>query len=192
LTPKWQVDRNSLDLEGINLAKAKAKKQARRRPGRPPNEGPSYDVLALRKKIGKLNGVPQISRDTLAKLLEAAVGSIVNWERGMAPRTSYLVKLRDLQRQAEAGTLKITVPRRGRQPSAAKRGPGRPPRTASAVALGREPSNVVPVLYANHARVEKDSRGARIRFALVLPGGRGDARAVADLVVPLEVIASLQ
>ncbi len=170
-----------------------APKGARRGPGRPPNTGPSYDVLALRKKIGKTHGVAQISRETLAKAIGAAVGSIVNWERGMAPRTSYLDKLRDLERQNDAGELKITIPRRGRQPRTPRPGGGERPagKAVASRALGREPSNDVPVLYANHVRVDRGGGEARVRFALILPGGR-DARAVADLVVPASVLAGLQ
>lgn len=182
---------------------AKAKRRAPGRPagrgrgrrGRPRNDGPAYDVLGLRKKIGAAHGVAQVSRETLAKLLGAAVGSIVNWERGMAPRPQYLEKLRDIEKQVAAGSLHINLPRRGRQPrggaaasapSASAAGASRGRRAAALAASG-----TAPVIYANQVVVESGTHDARIRFALVMPGQR-DVRAVADVIVPREVIDSLR
>src|SRR5581483_6174900 len=111
-------------LGGCNLAKKKrgpgrppgSGRKRGGRPGRPRNDGPTYDVLGLRKKIGAAHGVAQVSRETLAKLIGAAVGSIVNWERGMAPRHQFLEKLRELERKVAAGKVQLTLPRRGRRP----------------------------------------------------------------------------
>jgi hypothetical protein len=158
------------------------------RAGRSAAEGANYDVLALRKKIGQTHGVSQISREVLANLLGCAVGSIVNWEQGMTPRSSYVVKLRELESQNAAGELHLTLPRGGRVPGPSGRATGVPGRRGT---FGGEPSNLVPVVYANQARVDHGANEARIRFTLVLPGAR-EARAVADVVVPSDVISLLR
>ena len=168
-----------------------AGKPGKRKPGRPPNVGPRYDVLALRKRIGKTHGVSQISREVLAKLIGSAVGSIVNWERGMIPRDTYVTKLRELDKQNAAGGLRLTIPKRGRIPGA-----GKPASAPAAVGRTRsvfagEPSNAIAVVYANQARLDRGANESRIRFTLVLPGAR-EARMVADVVVPNEVITGLR
>jgi hypothetical protein len=168
-----------------------AGKPGKRKPGRPPNVGPKYDVAGLRKRIGKTHGVAQISREVLANLIGAAVGSIVNWERGMIPRASYVTKLKDLDRQNSAGQLHLTLPKRGRIPGSGKGAP-RPaaaPRTRAV--FSGNPTNSVTVVYANQAQLDRGVSESRIRFTLVLPGAR-EARAVADVVVPNEVISSFR
>ncbi len=54
-----------------------------------------------------------------------------------------------------------------------------------------EPSNAIAVVYANQARLDRGANESRIRFTLVLPGAR-EARMVADVVVPNEVITGLR
>ena len=167
----------------------KAGKPGKRKPGRPPNVGPKYDVLGLRKRIGQTHGVKQISREVLAKEIGAAVGSIVNWERGMIPRASYVDKLKELDALNAAGKLRLTIPKRGRIPHAV-RGTARPAAAGRTRSYGGEPSNAIPVVYANQARLDRGASESRIRFTLVLPGAR-EARAVADVVVPNELISHL-
>src|SRR3954451_3474533 len=75
-----------------------------------------YDVLGLRKSIGALYGRKLASRGVLAKLLDAAEGSILNWEHGKVPGAKYRSKLADLEKQAAAGTLVIPIPRKGGRP----------------------------------------------------------------------------
>jgi hypothetical protein len=178
--------------KGAASARKAAGKPGKRKPGRPPNVGPKYDVLGLRKRIGKTHGVAQISREVLANLIGAAVGSIVNWERGMIPRASYVTKLKDLDRQNASGELRLTLPKRGRVPGSGKGAPraaAAAPRTRSV--FSGEPSNSIAVVYANQARLDRGVSESRIRFTLVLPGAR-EARAVADVVVPNEVISSFR
>ncbi|HZV02921.1 MAG TPA: hypothetical protein VFF73_39815 [Planctomycetota bacterium] len=149
------------------------------------NSGPSFDVKGLRERIGKAHGVKQCSRDTLAKLIGAAVGSIVNWEKGMVPRGVYLEKLNEVDRQLAAGQLHLDLPRRGRKPKTG-RASARPIPTiavSSVRGLPHEPSNQAPLLYANHVRVDQANGEARLRFTLVMPGTR-DVRAIADVIVP--------
>jgi hypothetical protein len=174
-------------------AAKRAGKRGSSRKGRKYNSGPAFDVAGLRERIGKAHGVARCSRDTLAKLIGAAVGSIVNWERGMAPRPVYLEKLNEVERQLAAGELNLHLPRRGRKPktprAAAK------PITAVAApalrALPHEPTNLAPLLYANHVRVDQANGEARVRFTLVMPGTR-DVRAVADVIVPTGALTGLK
>ena len=177
------------------MAKIKGKKKSsaptKRRAGRPKNEGPAYDVAGLRRKIGAKHGVAQISREVLSKLIGAAVGSIVNWEAGMVPSSRYVEQLKELERTNAAGKLKLELPRRGRKPKAAS--PAHNGAQSGGARPGRwsEPSNAVSVVYANQVQVDRGSGGTRIRFALSMPGSR-EVRAVADVVVPDDVMASLQ
>ena len=139
--------------------------ESARRPGRPRNDGPSYDVLGLRKKIGASHGVAQVSRETLAKLIGAAVGSIVNWERGMAPRPSYLTKLRDLERQVSSGQLRSRSRAAAASPRAgARRRP--PPRRAGAAAVAARRSRASrPTRRRSSTPTTSASRRARARPA---------------------------
>jgi hypothetical protein len=149
-----------------------------------------YDVLGLRKAIGALYGRKLASRGVLAKLLDAAEGSILNWEHGKVPGAKYRAKLADLEAQASSGTLVVPIPRKG----------GRPRKNAAPTAIaptraGRATSissilGDVPRVYANHVTVEQGALDARVRFNLVLPGEQG-ARAVADVIVPRELISQL-
>jgi DNA-binding XRE family transcriptional regulator len=174
---------------------ARKKRGAKRGGGRRGkyNSGPSFDVKGLRERIGKAHGVKQCSRDTLAKLIGAAVGSIVNWEKGMVPRGVYLEKLNEVEHQLAAGQLHLDLPRRGRKPKT-PRPTARPIPTISVSpvrGLPHEPANQAPLLYANHVRVDQANGEARVRFTLVMPGTR-DVRAIADVIVPTGALSGFK
>jgi hypothetical protein len=149
-----------------------------------------YDVLGLRKAVGALYGRKLASRGVLAKLLDAAEGSILNWEHGKIPGKKYQAKLADVERQAAAGTLVVPIPRKGGRPrknaAPARIAPARAGRAASISSILGE----VPRVYANHVTIEQGSHDARVRFNLVLPGELA-ARAVADVIVPCELLSTL-
>jgi hypothetical protein len=165
-----------------------------RRGKRRGSSGASFDVLALRQALGRPHGLKAASRSMLAELIGASEGSVLNWEKGKPPTEKYASKLRELSDQAKKGT--VTLPHRnrgGRRPSgktaravAAGTPRGRPGRPRKIALTG---SSVV--LYANHVSVDTGSTDALVRFALVLPGQAG-ARAVADVMVPRDVLSTLR
>jgi DNA-binding transcriptional regulator YiaG len=154
------------------------------KPGRKKGSAP-FDVKALRSKLGA-------SRNALAKLLGVSAGSILNWElRATTITAKNVAKLEALAARAAKG--QVTLPERkkgGRPRKTATLGlpvphPGRPPK----VRVEGSPENV---LYANVVEVTQATDGnALIRLALVVPGEPG-ARAVADVVVPGNVLATLR
>jgi hypothetical protein len=123
----------------------------------------------------------------LAKLLGASPGSIYNWEHGTKPNAKFLVDLRRLAREATDGKVAAPAARVGRAPRAAAATP------ASTGRRGRPPAihgDAAP-LYANRVVIQQEGGEARIRFGWIVPGASG-ARAVADIVVPRDVLARLR
>ena len=162
----------------------KAEKAAGKRPvGRPKmavtasKRGGKFDVKALRSRLG-------LSRNALAKLLGVSAGSVFNWERGKSITTGNVEKLRSLQSRAESGQMKLPE----------RRKPGRPKKAASQSAVrGRGRSARIdgsaPIVYANVASLVRRGDETLVRFGLRVPGG--GARAVAEVVMPADVFASL-
>jgi hypothetical protein len=103
-------------------------------------------------------------------------------------------RLQAIQTELRAGTLKVELPKRGPKPgrrrgrpAAAKKAAGKAGvRRGRPISISGEP----PVAYANVVSVRSGGREARIRFGIALPGEFG-ARGVADLVVPVELLADL-
>jgi DNA-binding XRE family transcriptional regulator len=182
-----------LAMEVATLAKKERRADVGARKRKKYNTGPKYDVGALRARIGKAHGIARVSRHTLAKLIGAAVGSIVNWERGMVPRPVYLEKLKEVERLLEAGELNLDLPRRGRRPRVPR--PTSQPIAAVSVRgtrpLATEPSNAAPLYYANHVRIEQANGEACVRFVVVRPGTR-ESHAVADVILPAGALSGLR
>lgn len=161
------------------MKRAPDKKKSRRR-GRRTTAVSYPEVAELRRRVGKLYGKPIASRGVMARLLGAAHGSILNWEKGKSPSPVYVRKLREMEEQLNAGALHVEPPRRG----------GRRPKSlavaAARVAVGRSGAVITgepPVIYANLVSIDQGETDARMRFGLLLPGALS-ARAVSDVIVP--------
>jgi DNA-binding transcriptional regulator YiaG len=144
-----------------------------------PRTARTIDVAALRARLG-------LSQGAFAKRLGVSAGSILNWERhGTTITKKNVKKLRALAKEAAAGVEK-TVAEKGRPKTAQQPAP-KPERRGPAVVFVGE---VAPI-YANVATISRGKHDARITLGLELAGENG-ARVVADVVVPLDLLASLR
>lgn len=141
---------------------AHASKSARKRAGRRAGFNPD-EIVELRTKIGQLVGRKMASRELTAKILGASPGSIFNWERGTAPNTLYVEKIRRVRAEADAGTLDVTGNRAG---------------------MGRNGA------YANDVVVKKNGEELWLHFQL--KGPHGKPTTIAEVVIPRALVKRMK
>jgi len=103
-------------------------------------DGASYDVTALRVQLARAAGVPNASREALAKLVGAHVHSIALWEAGKQVGARHLAKLRELDaRIAKGEKISLPAPRKLGRPkkAAVSKKRAAPKRATAAKKVGR-------------------------------------------------------
>jgi len=148
----------------------------------------SFDVLALRKKLGGTSG-RAISRAAMAKLLGVSPGSIYNWEKGSnAPTEKAVSALRTLSTRVDRGEVQVAS-----RPGTAgeKRGAGG---NSARSALTRNGPNGVnglegPTFYANDVVASRGESEGCLRFRLRLEGANVS---VCNVLLPLGAFDSLR
>lgn len=163
-------------------------------------------VANLRGMLGKIVGKPQVSRLTLANMLGAAPNSIVNWEKGLEPSSTYVNKLTDLDKRVREGKLSKddilgkgnlgkgdnkapfkAGTKTGKQAKASQPKPAAAP--AKSVSKLTFTGKATP-RYANGVAISGNKEEVLLRFGLTVPG-ETNAREICSLLVPRELLAQI-
>src|SRR5262245_58217370 len=112
----------------------------------------------LRAEIAEMLKVPEVTKRVIARPVGPSHGRVVNWERGLEPSPRYAPKLREVEKQLKAGTLKVELPKRGPKPRARTKAAAKQPalRKVSALSQRRRVAmfGEIPASYANTVNVE--------------------------------------